>query len=93
MTTEQWTAVEEYFGGGEAIHNQVQQLQSAVNVLLHGYRAVRHNRWMDLQEHVKQVNYYSSAHGVDYINELTDEFVAEYGTYDGSADSASQNRA
>lgn len=84
MTTEHWQELTDYLGGGEAATGQVERLQASVEGVLHGYRTIRHNRWRDLQDHVKQVNYYNSAHGMDYVNRLTDEFVAEYGTYDAS---------
>jgi hypothetical protein len=94
MTTENWNEVVEYLGGNVEqgdIYEAVSLLQERVNVVLHGYRTHRHIRWKDLQTHVKQVGYYNSVHGVDYINKLTDEFVAEYGTYDGSIPSYNED--
>lgn len=82
MGEEEWMDVAEYLGNSEAIIHQVQELEGVVNVLLTAYRKKRHTRWKDLQEQVRLVGEYGSVHRDDYINRLTDEFVAEYGTYD-----------
>jgi hypothetical protein len=93
MGEEEWMEVAEYLGNGKEIINGVQKLQERVDVVLHGYRTKRHNAWLDLQAHREKIIAYDDlskgARGLStatsvYLNEITQAFVDEYGTYDAS---------